>query len=73
MCLFLDISANFRCEFVCIIELNSYKFNLSLNYDCTVKHSRITAFYVSLVTKGRLESPSVFFGKHLDINLDKRV
>ncbi len=33
------------------------------NDDCTLKHSRITALYVSLVTKGRLESPKCkFFG-----------
>ncbi len=43
------------------------------NYDCTLKHSRITEFYVSLVTKGHLESPSVFFWKRLDINLDEPV
>ncbi len=50
-------------------KFNSSKFNLSLepnNYDCTLKNSRITAFDVSLVTKGHLESPSVFFGKRLD-------
>ncbi len=33
------------------------------NDDCTLKHSRITALYVSLVTKGCLESPKCnFFG-----------
>ncbi len=33
------------------------------NDDCALKHSRITALYVSLVTKGRLESPKCnFFG-----------
>ncbi len=44
-------------------KLNSSKCNLSLeqNDDCTLKHSRITAFYVLLVTKGHLEPPSVFF------------
>ncbi len=56
-------------------KLNSSKCNLSLepNNDCTLKHSIITACYVSLVTKGHSESPSVFFGKRLDINLDTRV
>ncbi len=45
-------------------KLNSSKCNLSLepkNYDCTLKYSRITVLYVSLVTKGHLETPSVFF------------
>ncbi len=54
---------------------DSSKCNLSMSqhYDCKLKHSRITAFYVSLVTKGYLESPCVFFGKRLDTNLDKCV
>ncbi len=40
-------------------ELNSSKCNLSLEPKMmtTLKHSRITALYMSLVTKGRLESP----------------
>ncbi len=39
-------------------KLNSSKCNLSLEPNImTVKHSRITALYVSLVTKGPLESP----------------
>ncbi len=44
------------------VELNSSKCNLSLEPKImTVQHSSITAFYVSLVTKGHLESPSVLF------------
>ncbi len=40
-------------------KLNSSKCNLSLEPKImtTLKHSRITALYVSLVTKDRLESP----------------
>ncbi len=46
------------------VKLNRSKCNLSFraqNDDCTLKHSSITAFYVSLVTKGHLESLSVLF------------
>ncbi len=46
-------------------KLNSSKCNLSLEPKMmtTLKHSRITALYVSLVTKRRLESPKCnFFG-----------
>ncbi len=53
------------------VNINVYKHNVNKahlkmtvqNDDCTIKHSRITALYVSLVTKGRLESPKcTFFG-----------
>ncbi len=44
-------------------KLNSYKCILSLEHKIMTVHSRITAFYVSLVTKGHLESPSVTFQK----------
>ncbi len=57
-------------------KLNSSKCNLSLEPKImtTLKHSIITALYVSLVTKGRLESPKfTFFWKRLDIKLDKHV
>ncbi len=40
-------------------KLNSSKCNLSLEPKIMTVHSRITAFYVSLLTKGHLESPSV--------------
>ncbi len=45
-------------------KLNSSKCNLSLEPKMmTVQHSRITALYVSLVTKGPLGSPKcTFFG-----------
>ncbi len=50
-------------------KLNSSKCNVSLEPKIMTvqKHSRITAFYVSLLTKG------YFDGKHLDINLNERV
>ncbi len=51
----------------------SLTFHYSPKVNCTLKHSIMTACYVSVVAKGHLESSIVFFGKRLDINLDKRV